>query len=147
MKQIETNTSKLLIIKVPELAFYFDWNYCKKNYDDFNNPKIQIYWETEDDRIGGFITNFKSAEDFNILGKLSELSEEKCSRFVKYIFIDAWFPGEINLEGYKDYSFKLIGELFYDKIYKFKTAKESLISLLQSNDIDTSKNLLIIEVL
>ena len=65
IKVITKGDKYIGLIEVSKLAFYFDWNYCKKNYDNFNNPRIQIYWETEDDRVGGIITDFKSPVKFS----------------------------------------------------------------------------------
>lgn len=68
-----------------------------------------------------------------ILGKLSELSEEVCSRFTEQQWGDK----------HKDY----IKVGHQNNPFMFKTAKESLISLLESHGVDTSKNLLLIEKL
>ena len=141
MKTIKTKDKELLVVEVPKLAFYFDWNYCKKNYDDFNNPRIQIYWETEDDRVGGIVTNFKSAEDFDILGKLSELADEQCEEFVDLLHDNSYIEDIKCWSGKFYYNYKQVPGMMNQLMY---TAKQSFLSLLQSEGIDTTKECLII---
>lgn len=66
------------------------------------------------------------------LGKFSELTDKDCKEFV-----DIPFKGEYWL----DYDAAI------DYIYELKSAKESFISLLQSEGIDASKEYLIIKML
>ena len=72
-----------------------------------------------------------------ILGKLSELIDEDCEEFVKLLPSNMyknykWPEDKVRLTGIQPIN---------------ATAKQSFISLLQSEGIDTNKNLLIIEVL
>lgn len=73
-------------------------------------------------------------DKYKILGKLSEISEEECERFVVKV---------MNNQHYQNYNYKSIVDRWV------KTAKESFISLLQSNGIDTNNQntLLLIEKL
>ena len=96
-----------------------------------NNLLVVEVPETSD--IEETIDNLNLSGNNKYLGKLSEISEEDCKRFV-----------ENKIRKYYNYSvFQQLEELMCD------TAKESLISLLQANDIDTSNEdkILIIEVL
>ena len=127
------------LIEIPKLAFYFDWGYCSQ-HDSNNNPKIQIYWETEDDRLGGIITKFITPNQFDILNKLSQLDKE-LEEFVDKVenILNPFQIGDDDNIYFEDYS-KSYPELF-------KTAKESFISLLESEGIDTSKEYLVIKIL
>lgn len=81
-----------------------------------------IYWTNNKghcDSIRGKFYGYK-------LISLRDITESECERFVKYY-------SELYL--YLDYTGKITG---------CNTAKESLISLLQSNGIDTSKNLILL---
>ena len=77
-----------------------------------------------------------------ILGKLSELEDKDLERFVKF---------SINsIRTYKNYTQQRgKNNTPWERNEKMwlKSAKQSFISLLQSEGIDTNKNLLIIEVL
>lgn len=140
MKTIQTKSGEILLVKVPELAFYFDWNYCKKNYDDFNNPRIQIYWETEDDRVGGIITNFKFAGEFEIVGKFSELKDEVFEEFVEtHSSVDIGLVTPRFVKFYK----------YYETVLEYcYTSKVSFISLCKSQGIeDDLSNYLIVKKL
>jgi len=133
MKQIKTKSGDIGIIEVPKLSFYFDWSWQSSNKID---PKIQIYWETEDDRIDGIITDFKDPKDFEILGKLSELTDKDCEEFVEAlnsVYLDYLNP---------DYA-----KADYTNEWGCNSTKESFISLLQSEGVDTSKEFLIIKIL
>lgn len=155
MKQIKTKSGDIGIIEVPKLSFYFDWSWQSSNKID---PKIQIYWETEDDRIGGIITDFKDPKDFEILDKLSELTDKDCEEFVENTVrcnnCD-WEDCEDNLKTFVDMSEHVGKEIYYYKgcpncetdDYLMDIAKESFISLLQSEGLDTSKEFLIIKIL
>ena len=155
MKEITTKSGKLLLVKVPELTFYFDWAYCQKNYDFKNNPRIKIYWETKDDRVGGIITNFITANQFEILGKFSELKDEDFKEFVlqwgqdmsKDIInsVVLGFSDIIKVDEnglyYKDYLDNI------NNNYTL-TVKESFQSLVKSQGLDDDlNNYLIIKVL
>lgn len=118
MTTIKThNNIELIVIEVPEDAYDFHiWgndvlSYTEKSTDTNHN-----------------IASFKNCK---ILGKLLELSEEECSRFVEFYETE---------KIYKNY----IG--FLDQAWDCgNSAKESFISLLQSQGVDTSKHLLLIE--
>ena len=134
MKQIQTIGNSLIVVKVPEDAY--DFGFMKHNNSLF-------YWLTSNKTIsegnGDMIRMDLSIENLKILGKLSELSEENCSKFVHKMIGNNPSEQEIKFRGkyynYLDYTIYCL------------TAKESLISLLQSNRVDTNKNLLLIEIL
>lgn len=140
IKVITKGDKYIGLLEVSKLAFYFDWNYCKKNYDNFNNPRIQIYWETEDDRVGGIITDFKSPEEFDIIGKLSQLDKE----------LEEFVEKHPNIN-YRDYLcsslLKAINGWTANWIYL--TPKESFISLIKSQhpEFQEDKEYLLIKLL
>ena len=138
MKQI----NNLIVVEVPEDAYDFEISM----FDTVRakNIKDKLIRICDLDPDNTFEKNCR------ILGKLSELSEEECKRFVSRFQSVMWklpdvyfdflnFKYENLMEEIRNYSVNIL--------FPFETAKESLISLLQSNGIDTSKNLLIIEVL
>lgn len=138
MKTIQTQSKELIVVEVPEDAY--DLSIHHLNEEDDNTGENYTVLRCFHSGITTFELSENKHIDCKILGKLSELSEEECSRFV--------IKGGIGT--YKDYCYNL-GKI--DKIgvfgalleMKFKTAKESLISLLQSHGVDTTKNLLLIE--
>ena len=84
----------------------------------------------------GLIGQFGLNDNLSILGKLSELEDNNLDRFVEKFTMDRHDGNFIEFENY------------VDKIDTCKTPKQSFISLLQSNGIETeNKELLIIEVL
>ena len=128
MKTIKTAGKDLITIEVPGDAYDFKLTQYKQhtvlNYTYKINGNIANV-AINDGEFNVILNNAK------ILGKLSELSEEECSRFVANWRIDGLYQ-----------NYKIISQ--YEE-YMFKTARESLISLLQSNGVDTSKTILIIE--
>ncbi len=76
MKTIQTKADELLLIKVPELAFYFDW----KIKSDFES--IIIYYETEDGKMGQIETDLLDWNKFEIIGKFSQLKDKDFEEFV-----------------------------------------------------------------
>lgn len=120
MKTIKTQSNSILAIEVPE------------NASDF-----QIIHDKT--RVAYFYPNYKrfdlpNKSEYKILGKLSELEDEELERFVEHSK-----KSLTNENTWRDYRFDEWEECF--------DVKESFISLLQSNGIDTSKELLIIEIL
>lgn len=99
-----------LVISVPKIAFYFDWIKVKEG--------IAIYWETKDDRIGKILTNFQSENEFEILGKYSELSNTDCTKLVEKE--SPYFEHPVTKERFPT---------------SYKSPKESLKSLLISKDL------------
>ena len=119
MKKIKTAGNDIIVAEVPEDAI--DYKISGTNYLCYY---IEDNWEVEVPRL---------QDNWKILGKLSELSEEDCSKFVE----------QLSFMGKKSDKWLCYSTLACVK----NTAKESLISLLQSNGIDTNNNLLLIEVL
>ena len=130
---------KLIAVEVPEDAYDFEWTTNQSvipyipELSYFVKCKTTGYPQGESINIGF---------PFNILGKLSELSEEECKRFVQFKSLKL-LNVEAGHKGFMNYK-KSNSEATY---FTLDTAKESLISLIQSQGIDTSKELLIIEIL
>ena len=135
MITIKTKVGDVGLVEVPKLAVYFDWGYCTK-HDSNNNPKIQIYWEAEDDGLGGIITNFIKSNQFEILDKLSQLDKELEE------FVELTNTGLFKMYNWTEDKIKAAG------IQPITTSsKKSFISLLESEGVDTSKEYLIIKVI
>lgn len=131
IKRIEGKVP-FLVVPIPKLAFYFDWVYALHKYDKNNNPRINIYWETEDNRIYGIITDFIDLNQFEILGKYSELTEELCEKLIEKVYTD------FSLYAFKDYiDFRKVStdNRVKSKILGYISAKESLKSLLKVNNL------------
>lgn len=127
MKIIQTKAGELLLVKVPELAFYFDWK-IKSGFDE----SIIIYYETEDGRMGHIETDLLAWNKFEIIGKFSELEDKDFEEFVERDPRDS--------QGFVDY-------LFYKEAW-YRDAKESFKSLCKSSGIeDGLDNYLIIKKL
>ena len=150
MKEITTKSGKLLLVKVPDTAFYFDW----KINSDFNN-KVTIYCETRDDRVINLYSEFTNPNQFEILGKFSELKDDDFEEFVlqwgqdmnKDIInpVVLGFSDIIKVDEnglyYKDYLDNI------NNNYTL-TVKESFQSLVKSQGLDDNlDNYLIIKVL
>ena len=134
MKQIQTKSGKILCVEVPkndefelDKALYFSlYNVTQgKSECTISNPTL-------------------NCKDLEIVGKLSELTEEDCEEFVEVTHYGGVDIGDaITQKVFKDYLSKnKISKLLFQ-------SKESFISLLQSEGIDTSKKdeLLIIKEL
>ena len=141
MIKIKTNSNDLIIVEIPEDAYGFEiTRYCTSKFLYYKKPFITDIKEDMFLPSSIFIDILNKDENVKILGKLSELSEDECSRFVEFGRNNNGL-GNCLYEGYFNY-IPNIGIK-----YPFITARESLISLLQSNGIDINKEYLIIEVL
>jgi len=125
MKQIKIESGNILIIEIPEKIETCEYmEYYKKYIDSAMSLKD--------------FKNFYNNDPYAsiILGKLSELSEKECRDFVDYSI-----KGLTNEDTWRDYNFDEWEECF--------SAKESFLSLLQSEKIDTTNEdkLLIIKLL
>ena len=135
MKEIQTNNGViLLVMEVPEAAYDFEIdiiNYFPQIFYSYYTNKGILDFPLTD-------SNSSNKESFKILGKLSQISEEDCKRFVNQ------HPATLF---YFNYRYKNLNEVF--AIHYELIAKESFISLLQSNDIDVSneEKILLIEKL
>lgn len=138
MKQIKTASNDVVVAEIPKSAYDF-W---------LSFDAVCFKTSTGYDWVKGrdcFIENYTKTLQYTskIIGKLSELSEEECSRFV---FEYSSKTNTFDKSGFQNY-------LYTSSVWSFSkfkfTAKESLISLLQSNGVNTSKSdeLLIIEIL
>lgn len=130
MKTIKTQSNSILVVEVPEGAKKYEYiEYYKKYVDHVMNFRDYIV--------------FKDSNPYCsvILGKLSELENEELEKFVENDYDGAYFGGFWEYTGPKNYTAK-------GTDWKIcNSTKESFISLLQSNEIDTSKELLILETL
>ena len=127
MKQI----NNLIVVEVPEDAYNF--RFCIDG---------TLFYDTTSKKHNSLFNIIKYFDHVKckILGKLSELSEDVCSRFVENLnFLETGISNAEQL--YKCY-FETVG-------YPIITAKESLTSLLQSNGVDCSNlsKILLIEKL
>lgn len=118
MKKIETKNGKLLVIKVSKDMKYYEWKDILPKFISFEEGACL------------------ESPHFPI-GKLSELTDEDCKKFV-----------ELTNSGlYKSYiwnNFKIKETGIQSLCY---SAKQSFISLLQSKGIDVTKEWLIIKIL
>ncbi len=130
----------LILEYVPEDAYDFKLTNYKKHTVLNYSYKINNNIANVGINDGEFNVILNEAK---ILDKLSELSEEECQKFVK---VDYPFDGQY-IKMYKNYSSVPLEPWGINTF--FKTPKESLISLLQSHGIDTSKpnTILLIEKL
>lgn len=119
MKTIKTQSNSILAIEVPENEHIsIDLNY------DAGELLVNDV----------FVGTFELGDALDVLGKLSQLEDEEFERFVEHSK-----KSLTNENTWRDYRFDEWEECF--------DVKESFISLLQSNGMDTSKELLIIEIL
>ena len=133
MKQIKTKSGKIICVEVPEESFNFTI------YDNgvYFEPRLPEYLQFQS-------VNFKTYDlKLKILGKLSELTDKGCEEFVEFNFP---FDGQ-SIKIYKNYYYVPLEP--WDTTPWYKSAKESFLSLLESEGVDTSNEdkLLIIKVL
>lgn len=135
MKTIKTQNKEFIVIKVPEDAYDFDIIISKSKHPLNNRLEYKIPAPIGQTKWGWYDKSLRlKTGNHKILGKLLELSEEECSRFVEFLFYNS-----INM--FKNYKYPVTTS------YPFLSAKESLISLLQSEGVDTSnpRTILLIE--
>jgi hypothetical protein len=129
MKQIKTKSGNILVIEVPEDIKDYEKLEWYKRYVDFVMHPIKDY---------GI---FKDNNPYNslILGKLSEITEDDCKEFVEKANDELL---DINDNHWEDYT-----KTYWED--DLPTAKQSFISLLQSEGINTSneEELLIIKTI
>lgn len=132
MKQIKTKSKDIICVEVPEDSYdftiYDNGVYFKPTLIQYNeygeiNPHPSVNFKTYNLKL-------------KIIGKLSELTDKDCEEFVEKM----------------PFSFSDRYLLYIPYLYSpehTKSAKESFMSLLQSEGIDTSKEdkLLIIKML
>lgn len=128
MKEIVTKSGKILVVEVENTSRFFDiWSEDGKVYLNYSI----FLGEWCEEQVVLPITNSKNY--FEIVGKLSELTDKNCEEFVKKM----------------PFSFSDRYLLYIPYLYSPEhtdSAKESFISLLKSEGIDTSKEWLIILV-
>lgn len=130
MKQIKTKSGEILIAEVPE-----DIDLDTLSYS--TSQDLHLLTATGKD-VDIYCNNIP---DIKLIGILSELTDEQCEEFVEFNFP---FDGQ-SIKIYKNYYYVPLEP--WDTNPWYKSAKESFISLLQSEGIDTSKELLIIKIL
>lgn len=137
VKQIKTKSGKILAAEVPKDSENFDIHDNDGiTYDSLSTNTIKEPW--------GFIDLNQKDGWHEILGKLSELTDEQCEEFVELLH-ENFYIEEIKCWSGKFYhhynqSPGLMNQLMH-------IAKESFISLLQSQGVDTSKDYLIIKII
>ena len=99
--------------------------------------KILCVEVPEDSDVEEIIDNLNLSGDNKYLGKLSELIDEDCEEFVELLPSNMyknykWPEDKVRLTGIQPIN---------------ATAKESFISLLQSEGVNTEKNIIVIEKL
>ena len=139
MKTVKTNSKDLMVVEVPEDAYDFK---IEVDFLFYRDNKTSIWNE-------GTPINIPDGK-YKILNKLSEVSEEECKRFVEsYIEEVGWsFRPETIIPTITLYcNYKIKKPIPIAMLCN--TAKESLISLLQSNRVDCSNlsKILLIEKL
>lgn len=156
MKQINTISGNILIVDIPkDVISYTIENYPisertnHHQYSSFTNERIRVltggYWcllnlelpKSNENQLFNdkkLITLGKN-ESWKIIGKLSELKDEDVEEFVEDRLAH---EGDLNTNGiqYKDYK---------TEMYPFWKPKESFISLLKANGVDTNKEQLILK--
>lgn len=147
MKQIKTKSGEILIAEVPE-----DIDLDTLSYS--TSQDLHLLTATGKD-VDIYCNNIP---DIKLIGILSELTDKDCEEFVENTVRCNncnWEDCEDNLKTFVDMSEHIGKEIYYYKgcpncetdDYLMDISKESFVSLLKSEGIDTSKELLIIKIL
>jgi hypothetical protein len=160
MKQIKTKSGEILIVEVPEDTTW--WSIIENKLGDFTTKELDLpqqflQYGKSSIIFGKQVNNqvyynpnsfYLPKGKWKIVGKLSELTDKDCEEFVEWDDCSDDFDPNILKICYKNYIGN--GE-FEDSLenWNISTAKESFISLLQSEGINTSNEdkLLIIKLL
>ena len=146
MKQIKTKSKDIICVEVPEDTTW--WSIIENKLGNFitkelDLPQQFLQYGKSSNIFGSQWNNqvYYNPDNFylpkgkwEILGKLYELTDKDCEEFVEKM----------------PFSFSDRYLLYIPYLYSpehTKSAKESFMSLLQSEGIDTSKELLIIKIL
>ena len=151
MKEIQTKSGKILCVEIPEDTTW--WQIIENNLGGFITETLGLNQQflkygKSSIMFGKEVKNivYYNPDSFHlpegrwkIIGKLSELTDEDCEEFVEKL-IDPY-------EKIVFLNYPKIDEVM--RSFERITAKESFISLLQSEGVDTSNEdkLLIIKVL
>ena len=145
MKRISTKIGYIYIVRVPTEAYDFTLKGFGVTMD--RSGYYYLIWKPS--RKLDSNLKFKESDPVEIIGKLSELSDEECKQFVQRNGIYAGTRLDDNhtvetdiLFGWKNYIND--GTL---QPCEYNTPKESFLSLLISNGIDTTQEHLIIKEL
>ena len=128
MKEIQTKSGEILIVEVPEDA-----------YDIRFIPTGDLIYKITDKPYQSLFNVMKGRTSIRceLIGKLSELTDKDCEEFVELT--------PTGLFKLYNWSKEKVDELGIQPVTY--SAKDSFISLLQSENIDVSKEYLIIKVL
>ena len=153
MKEIQTKSGKILCVEVPEDITW--WELIENNTEDFITNALSlgkwflqygksstIFGKKVNDIVYYNPENFYCCQHYkeaSIVGKLSELTDKDCEEFVEK---------HPNI-AYRDYTASTLSKAINEWTVNWNknSAKESFISLLESEGVDTSKEYLIIKVL
>ena len=145
MKEIQTKSGKILCLEVPDDVTW--WESIENILGSFLTKVLDLpqyflqYGKVNEE---GYSQVYYNSDNFylpkgkwNIIGKLSELIDEDCEEFVELLPSNMyknykWPEDKVRLTGIQPIN---------------ATAKESFISLLESESIDTSREYLVIKVL
>ena len=127
MKEIQTKSGKILCVEVPDDAYSIRFI-----------PTGDLVYKVKDEPYQSLTNVMKGRVSITckLIGKLSELTDKDCEEFVEFNYP---FDGQYD-KVFRNY-------LKLARNYLFNSAKESFISLLQSEGIDTGKEYLIIRIL
>ena len=106
--KIENNNLPKVISNTLALGYLF-FRFGGKNSEFYNQEKFYS------------LSKYRTA---TIVGKLSEITEKQAAEFVRMLN-----------SGYADYSHPVYARADYTNEWTYNTAKESLISLLKTNDV------------
>jgi hypothetical protein len=137
MKEIMTQKGTFLFLEVPDDVLYFRW------FIVYNVKKesFSVEFQTDNDAI---YISLNTNKDCYIISTTKDVTEEQAQSIVDSKEYESYdFDGRAYDVLYKNYnesedSFVLNCDQYY-------TAKESLQSLIQANDLDIDKNYLIIK--
>lgn len=123
MKTLKTESGEILVVGVPKDAYEFRFSLKKEGHLIYRQGKLRADFIQLD-------------KNYEIIGKLSELTDEDCEEFVENDgdSLGAW---------YKNYANKIDNK----PPYSLETPKKSFLSLLQFEGIDTSKEWLVIKII
>ena len=145
MKEIQTKSGKILCVEIPEDVTW--WESIENILGSFLTKVLdlpQYFLQYGKVNEKGYSQVYYNSDNFylpkgkwNIIGKLSELTDKDCEEFVELLPSNMyknykWPEDKVRLTGIQPIN---------------ATAKESFISLLESEGIDTSKEYLVIKVL
>jgi hypothetical protein len=142
MKEIKLQDKTYLFVEVPLDA---------TNIRMTNNINIgSIVWYGLDEHESNMYIDLKTLDNYQIISATKDITEEQAESIVfKYTDYETEHEQLLH-EMYEDYLEKgnyWVQDSSGIKLWAFKTAKESLQSLIQANGLDITKNYLILQKL